>query len=519
MLASGWRNAAWAAILCLGAGAVRAEAPNCCATQKAACPCRAVKGCVRQCVQSLPGLSCCFGLKTWLSAPYCLPAKCLKGCAGVCAKGQAVGCCVSAGTAQCAPAGCPTASMPDPMPIATSYGVPPPMPVCSAPMLYSCVTTGTPAPAEKEYALEVKVVETRPGAKDKVTDCPRVVLFEGQCASVSFTDRLLLDECRPGGASQGCKAAAASCSGSAAAVGAGVLEAVVKGTGEGKMRLELGVEEMRARQGRRGMVELGKVLHACLDMTAGEPARVVVDRTPEGKPRRWLEAKVTVAPEVPEHRAAASHDVQEQIAALWDAVGDLAEMAERLIGERIAAGAPQPLPAPAYFPHPPQYMPPMPSVGPEPLPPPAMVVRPDVVFHTPSAPVPAPWLPPMPVPPPVPLPPPAVVMSAPAQPPAKEKSWVEIGAGANGDARVMVQVAGGAAPLYIAATTQQVTVSTPILRATADRVRVSPDGRVILEGHVNVKWDKDGQKAQVNASRVVLHPADGRLEVETGTAK
>ncbi|HKI33183.1 MAG TPA: hypothetical protein VKA46_15130 [Gemmataceae bacterium] len=69
--------------------------------------------------------------------------------------------------------------------------------------------------------------------------------------------------------------------------------------------------------------------------------------------------------------------------------------------------------------------------------------------------------------------------------------------------------------LKMAVADKQVQVSGSFLKGSADTItRNTADGSILLEGHVKVKYEKDGQKAEVSAEHVVVGVADGRLEVK-----
>jgi hypothetical protein len=69
--------------------------------------------------------------------------------------------------------------------------------------------------------------------------------------------------------------------------------------------------------------------------------------------------------------------------------------------------------------------------------------------------------------------------------------------------------------LKVAVADKQVQVHGSFVKGSADTVtRNSADGSIFLEGHVKLKYEKGGQKAEVSAERVVVGVADGRLEVK-----
>lgn len=69
--------------------------------------------------------------------------------------------------------------------------------------------------------------------------------------------------------------------------------------------------------------------------------------------------------------------------------------------------------------------------------------------------------------------------------------------------------------LKVSVADKQIQVSGSFWKGSADAVtRNTADGSILLEGHVKLKYDKEGQKAEVSAERVVVGVADGRLEVK-----
>jgi hypothetical protein len=101
----------------------------------------------------------------------------------------------------------------------------------------------------------------------------------------------------------------------------------------------------------------------------------------------------------------------------------------------------------------------------------------------------------------------------------KERTCLELQlSGAGEDACVccehMVLKIGGES-LKVCVHDKQLQVSGSFVQGSADSVtRNTADGSILLEGHVKVRYDKDGQKASVSGERVVVGVADGRLEVK-----
>ena len=73
--------------------------------------------------------------------------------------------------------------------------------------------------------------------------------------------------------------------------------------------------------------------------------------------------------------------------------------------------------------------------------------------------------------------------------------------------------------LSACAVSKQVQITGPALTATADSVAgAGKPGCLVLEGHVQLKYQKAGQRAEVMAEHVLVGLADGRLEIEPRNA-
>jgi hypothetical protein len=78
----------------------------------------------------------------------------------------------------------------------------------------------------------------------------------------------------------------------------------------------------------------------------------------------------------------------------------------------------------------------------------------------------------------------------------------------------MVLKVGGDA-LKVNVVGKQIEVCGSFGRAVADSLtRGDSDGALVLEGHVRMKYNKDGQKAEIAADHVAVNVADGHLEVK-----
>jgi len=73
----------------------------------------------------------------------------------------------------------------------------------------------------------------------------------------------------------------------------------------------------------------------------------------------------------------------------------------------------------------------------------------------------------------------------------------------------------GTESLKLSVADKQIRVCGSFVKGSADAIiRNTGDGSILLEGHVKLKYEKEGQKAEVSAERVVVGVADGRLEVK-----
>jgi hypothetical protein len=77
----------------------------------------------------------------------------------------------------------------------------------------------------------------------------------------------------------------------------------------------------------------------------------------------------------------------------------------------------------------------------------------------------------------------------------------------------MVLKIGGEA-LKLAVSGKQIQLSGSFMKATANRLtRFGPEGCIVLEGGVKLKYDKSGQKAEIAAEKVMIGVTDGHLSM------
>jgi hypothetical protein len=117
-------------------------------------------------------------------------------------------------------------------------------------------------------------------------------------------------------------------------------------------------------------------------------------------------------------------------------------------------------------------------------------------------------VPPMPAPVCAPAPRPAELVAAPAccAAPAAVVPCSTESAVKTGGAKVK--------GVYIKAKDSGIEITTPDFQATAKAVQWSEsEGRVTLEGHVRVLWEKHGTRSQVSGERVTIYLKDGRIDL------
>src|SRR5262249_46029264 len=75
----------------------------------------------------------------------------------------------------------------------------------------------------------------------------------------------------------------------------------------------------------------------------------------------------------------------------------------------------------------------------------------------------------------------------------------------------------GKSPVKLAVASGQVAIDGPSLNALADRMVMMPKDRLVLQGHVRLKWGKGDQRAEVTADKVTVGMNEGRLEIQLGS--
>jgi hypothetical protein len=224
-------------------------------------------------------------------------------------------------------------------------------------------------------------------------------------------------------------------------------------------------------------------------------------------------------------------DVQEEVSSLLESLRKLPKMQMPLLGPATAQPTPVLAPPQVIQPCPVPVQAPQASVGYEAVP--RQPVAPPIAYE-PVPPMPMPSAPayPCPVqqicPPPVPT---GGYVAVPCCPvPTEAPSWVLRTSTENGKTllemyypnsdtsttceNLSVKVP-GSGRIKVAPSGKQVQVQATSLAARADRLTsTGRPGYLLLQGHVQLSWKKDGMGAEVSANEILIGLADGHLEVK-----
>jgi hypothetical protein len=367
----------------------------------------------------------------------------------------------------------------------------------------------------KGYEMEIQMVEVHPGHAEKVTACPHLRTLAGRQATFY-----------PGtGCAPATNAAAHDDRGPHGAVHCTCWQVAPD-----RVRLEVFVDEHRTEDHAQGTTVRNVGVHSVRLASIGKASRLVLARTKDGQPSRWVEVTVRPVEEGDESHqvkgkpsgaaeccelAAANgvrcpyKEMQAEIAALWAALSDMAGFLSSQVAPAHVQGVP--LPSPCYLQHPPQYFPPAPNfpldrelAGQE-----AVAAQPE-----PGA--------PMPLPPPVPATPTGLTTNrGPTdgvtvhviKKEGKSQLDIDHGSFCNITTPTFTLAVKDQLPLTLSVDEGQVQVAASGTLAVADAVVIGPGGQLRLDGHVKVVWRRDGQNAQIKASHVNLNLESGRLEV------
>jgi hypothetical protein len=377
----------------------------------------------------------------------------------------------------------------------------------------------------KEYVLETKLIETRGADDHKVTSMPPMTVFKGKPASIRIPASLVLGRCpedpKPDQPQRD--------------MGTLLRVRVSRGETNG-VRLELAVykevERIVPDGGAHALVPVAS-LRAVQGVKLGKVVKLVLDHDVDhGTVQSWMEVVVKEAPAALEGKTTAAPCPPLSFLDFLTRIESKDACYGR--GELIA--------------------PPAPPCCPAPLPPPS-VYCPGALYGGAVSCCPPSACGPVPPPPSLPGPGCAILQCTvtepvkPACPPATIRVVTE-----DGQARLEVQGCCGSCmscenmvlkmpecgPIKVGVTSKvllkvceahglgceacaserewkssQVLVCGPLLKAAADSVTTDQKGHVILEGHVRVKYHKDGQAAKVVADRVVVSLADGQLDIKS----
>ncbi len=425
---------------------------------------------------------------------------------------------------------CPTASPYMPPPHAAV--VMPPVPMPCPPGYSPCHAIPYSAPAlmpagreSRSYRIALKTVEAGPGADDLVASCPRVMVSEGAQYVLTFENEAVLGQCGRPRPSQYLPC----CSKVAYHTGkpGGVVKVQVSGEKDGQVHLDLDVQQTEmSKAGKDGVQVMSKCLHVTRPVKLGKTTRVVLDRDPDGAPRRWLEVKVKkdsagvvhacTEPQArsPELLPAPRKDEVEPgsfLSAVFEFAGDLLAECFGCPAETAA----ETIPADHYLQHPPQYFPPSPAFPEVIAAPPAPPVR--AARTVPCQPVmqcnqPSVWA--------TAVQPCAATVPAHTPPTihvcVDDESRLEIacGCGIRFACKRMDLKMEHAESMTLGVADGQVMIKGAQVQARANAVTTDQKETLVLEGHVRMHYTKDGQSAEVTAERIEVSLRDGSLKIK-----
>jgi hypothetical protein len=412
--------------------------------------------------------------------------------------------------------------------------------------------------------VELKSVEAGQGKPQTVTLCPRMTVPEGQGCTVSFDGHeAVLGQYLCGSSSQGgCPSCRKQpCSG-------GVVHVQVSGEMDGSVDLDLNVQQSEVQDSSKEGIEVrNHGLHVVRPVKLDKPMKLVLDRGPEGSMQRWIEVTVSAPPAEPNSfRNLSSNPVSWQLGmpaaqptpvlamppcsaaqdsecpaeTLMDLVGEvLSEIVECFFpcnDERC------PAPNACYLQHPPQYYPPAPAfplarelavqqaIGPVP----AFACPPikEVVIRESSAARPSPEClaaprecphyasnsSPNSVTP---------IQTCAATLPARTLPPIHVSV-MDGEPRLEITCGGGARmcckkldlkmsdsqPMTLAAASGQVQLQSSQVEARANVVTTDQKDLLVLEGKVRLRYNKDGQSADIVADRIEVSLSEGTLKIK-----
>jgi hypothetical protein len=412
-------------------------------------------------------------------------------------------------------------------------------PMLAPPMPAPCV-----GPDAHAYVVELKAVESRPGQDDSVSFCPKLMLPAGAQTSICFDNEPVLGQCG-GGQAPPAPVLWAKGLGHPGRSG-GMVRVQVSAEHEGRVELDLDVQQTEIEKtGKEGVQVLSKSLHAVRPVKLGKATRLVLDRCPDGTACRWLEvtvkdgdhpaaaccpaatgcstqARVEMLPApklcVPAGRLPGPkpcepvaccpampcylHKEKCDSAAMWMA---LAELVDNLGGfQTYEMGLT--LPSSTYLgnpsKNPPQYLPP------EPLP-----CAPACTEPAASA---ASWVRPVT----------GTVQqcaaNVPAQPSpihvtvAEDQARLEVccGGGARIGCKKMDLKMTNTEPMVLAPSDGQVALTGSQVHARANAITTDQKDLLVLEGRVRLQYTKDGQSAEITATRIEVSLSEGTLKIK-----
>jgi hypothetical protein len=177
-------------------------------------------------------------------------------------------------------------------------GIAPPPPQ-EVPVIAEVVKAREPAPSvpgpaetrsEKAYVMELKMVRTAPGCKEKEITCPKVTFLEGNAAVVHVGKNLAL---RNGSIDDLVDLSNSICAEDEVSLG-NLVRVKVSGMDQDRVQVDLTVRHHEVDMAsKNGIVVVGSSLRSIHKVQLGKVVKLVLEKNDQGGPRTRIEFKVT----------------------------------------------------------------------------------------------------------------------------------------------------------------------------------------------------------------------------------
>lgn len=326
----------------------------------------------------------------------------------------------------------------------------------------------------KEYVLEARIVETRPGRPDHaIIHFPRVTFLEDQPVSVSIRD--------------GVFSAAPAAGAKPPAKPDGLMQFQVQTLDTGDLLLDLSVQKNHVEESNHyHTIVLGQRMTAIQEVKPGERVKLVLEKNDQGGPRSWIELQVRKAAELTpcEPPKAMSVTLSEaQNARTVTVTEEPQESSGSSIGAPVGRATAERVAPPASCP-----------AGAAPL---TQCLATELARPSLSS--------------------PSIFRAI------KEEGHTRLemvnGPSTRMTCKSMTWGVPGGSTLKLSAAGERVLVTGDRLKVAANRVIADGKDRLVMEGKVRFSGERDGAPWKITAERVVVNLADGRVEIEARTKR